>query len=76
VYGGALLYVFSKSAKFSLFKPAEEMVYITLDEQVGYLGSSWNLSDSLACMTNICEVACNIALGRVCVSLVDCCQIS
>jgi ATP/ADP translocase len=26
VYGGALLYVFSKSAKFSLFKPAEEMV--------------------------------------------------
>ena len=28
VYGGALLYVFSKSAKFSLFKPAEEMVYM------------------------------------------------
>jgi ATP/ADP translocase len=26
VYAGALLYVFSKSAKFSLFKPAEEMV--------------------------------------------------
>lgn len=26
VFGGALLYVFSKSAKFSLFKPAEEMV--------------------------------------------------
>ena len=25
VYGGAALYVFSKSAKFSLFKPAEEM---------------------------------------------------
>ncbi|GFH33291.1 ADP,ATP carrier protein [Haematococcus lacustris] len=25
VYLGALLYVFSKSAKFSLFKPAEEM---------------------------------------------------
>ena len=34
VYGGAALYVFSKSAKFSLFKPAEEMVYISLDEQV------------------------------------------
>lgn len=28
VYGGALLYVFSKSAKFSLFKPAEEMVRV------------------------------------------------
>lgn len=25
VFGGALLYVFSKSAKFSLFKPAEEV---------------------------------------------------
>ncbi|KAI8467681.1 MAG: TLC ATP/ADP transporter-domain-containing protein [Monoraphidium minutum] len=32
VLTGALLYVFSKAAKFSLFKPAEEMVYITLDE--------------------------------------------
>ncbi|KIZ04926.1 ADP,ATP carrier protein 1 [Monoraphidium neglectum] len=32
VLGGALLYVFSKASKFSLFKPAEEMVYITLDE--------------------------------------------
>lgn len=29
---GALMYVFGKGAKFSLFKPAEEMVYITLDE--------------------------------------------
>lgn len=29
---GALLYVFGRGAKFSLFKPAEEMVYITLDE--------------------------------------------
>lgn len=30
---GALLQVFSKGAKFSLFKPAEEMVYIGLDEE-------------------------------------------
>lgn len=30
---GALLYVFSKGAKFSLFKPAEEMVYIGLGEE-------------------------------------------
>lgn len=28
VMGGAFLYVFEKAAKFSLFKPAEEMVYI------------------------------------------------
>lgn len=28
VIGGALLQVFSRGAKFSLFKPAEEMVYI------------------------------------------------
>eukprot|EP00798_Chlamydomonas_sp_ICE-L_P015733 gene15733-21855_t len=33
VFGGAALYVFSKSAKFSLFKPAEEMVYISMDEE-------------------------------------------
>eukprot|EP01025_Chloroclados_australasicus_P008318 TRINITY_DN12915_c1_g1_i4.p2 TRINITY_DN12915_c1_g1~~TRINITY_DN12915_c1_g1_i4.p2 ORF type:complete len:235 (+),score=20.53 TRINITY_DN12915_c1_g1_i4:75-707(+) len=30
--GGALLYIIAKGAKFSLFKPAEEMVFITLDE--------------------------------------------
>lgn len=30
---GALLQVFGKGAKFSLFKPAEEMVYIGLDEE-------------------------------------------
>uniref|UniRef100_A0A061RUF3 ADP,ATP carrier protein n=1 Tax=Tetraselmis sp. GSL018 TaxID=582737 RepID=A0A061RUF3_9CHLO len=30
---GALLYVVCRSAKFSLFKPAEEMVYIGLDEE-------------------------------------------
>ena len=33
VWGGALLYVVERAAKFSLFKPAEEMVYITLDEE-------------------------------------------
>ncbi len=32
VMGGALLFVFSRAAKFSLFKPAEEIVYLTLDE--------------------------------------------
>ncbi|BDA47960.1 ADP,ATP carrier protein 1 [Coccomyxa sp. Obi] len=30
---GAILQVFAKGAKFSMFKPAEEMVYIGLDEQ-------------------------------------------
>jgi len=30
---GSSLYVLSRSAKFSLFKPAEEMVYISLDEE-------------------------------------------
>jgi AAA family ATP:ADP antiporter len=30
---GALLLVFAKGAKFSMFKPAEEMVYIGLDDQ-------------------------------------------
>jgi len=33
VMSGALLQVFGKGAKFSMFKPAEEMVYITLDEE-------------------------------------------
>ncbi|KAK9850803.1 hypothetical protein WJX84_006975, partial [Apatococcus fuscideae] len=32
VVTGAVLQVFSKGAKFSMFKPAEEMVYIGLDE--------------------------------------------
>ena len=32
-YGGSLLYVIERAAKFSLFKPAEEMVYITLNEE-------------------------------------------
>jgi AAA family ATP:ADP antiporter len=32
-WGGALLYVIERAAKFSLFKPAEEMVYITLNEE-------------------------------------------
>ena len=30
--GGAVIYIVERAAKFSLFKPAEEMVYITLDE--------------------------------------------
>jgi AAA family ATP:ADP antiporter len=34
--GGALTIVFSKAAKFSLFKPAEEMVYLVLDD-----GARW-----------------------------------
>ena len=32
VLGGAVIYIVERAAKFSLFKPAEEMVYITLDE--------------------------------------------
>ena len=32
VLGGAAIYIVERAAKFSLFKPAEEMVYITLDE--------------------------------------------
>ena len=32
VFGGAVIYIVERAAKFSLFKPAEEMVYITLDE--------------------------------------------
>jgi ATP/ADP translocase len=41
VYGGAVLYVFSRSAKFSLFKPAEEMVYISLDHEGMMFFSKW-----------------------------------
>ena len=33
VVTGAVLQVFSRGAKFSLFKPAEEMVYIGLDDE-------------------------------------------
>ncbi|KAK9829542.1 hypothetical protein WJX72_006395 [[Myrmecia] bisecta] len=33
VLAGAVLQVFAKGAKFSMFKPAEEMVYIRLDEE-------------------------------------------
>ncbi|GMH36243.1 hypothetical protein BSKO_04111 [Bryopsis sp. KO-2023] len=33
VIGGAVLYVVARGAKFSLFKPAEEMVYIKLDKE-------------------------------------------
>ena len=32
ILGGTALYVFGRASKFSLLKPAEEMVYITLDE--------------------------------------------
>eukprot|EP00775_Hariotina_reticulata_P001387 gene1387-1727_t len=51
---GALLYVLGKGAKFSLFKPAEEMVYITLDEEgrtrgkaaIDVVGSQVRLSEA------------------------------
>lgn len=33
VIAGAVMQVFSRGAKFSLFKPAEEMVYIGLDDE-------------------------------------------
>lgn len=33
VLSGAVIQVFAKGTKFSMFKPAEEMVYITLDEE-------------------------------------------
>ena len=33
VLAGAALYVFLRGAKFALFKPAEEMVYIQLDRE-------------------------------------------
>lgn len=37
---GAVLYVISRSAKFSLFKPAEEMVYISLDARARLNGKA------------------------------------
>jgi len=40
VYTGAVLYVFTKGAKFSLFKPAEEMVFIALDEEARTKGKA------------------------------------
>lgn len=33
VIAGALLHIFARGAKFSLFKPSEEMVYIGLDDE-------------------------------------------
>ena len=33
VWGGSILYVIERAAKLSLFKPAEGMVYITLDDE-------------------------------------------
>lgn len=32
ILGGTALYIFGRASKFSLLKPAEEMVYITLDD--------------------------------------------
>jgi ATP:ADP antiporter, AAA family len=40
VASGAVLFVFSRGAKFSLFKPAEEMVYVTLGEQARTKGKA------------------------------------
>ena len=40
VIAGAILQVFSRGAKFSLFKPAEEMVYIGLDDESRTKGES------------------------------------
>lgn len=33
ILGGSALFIVARGAKFSLFKPAEEMVYLTLDEE-------------------------------------------
>lgn len=40
VIAGAVLQVFARGAKFSLFKPAEEMVYIGLDDESRTKGES------------------------------------
>lgn len=37
---GAALYVLTRSAKFSLFKPAEELIYIGLDEKARTSGKA------------------------------------
>lgn len=38
--GGAAVYIFEKAAKFALFKPAEEMVYLGLDEAARVRGKA------------------------------------
>lgn len=40
VFSGALLFVFSRAAKYALFKPAEEMVYIHLSEEARTRGKA------------------------------------
>jgi len=40
VMGGALVYVFEKASKFSLFKPAEEMVYLGLSQEARTQGKA------------------------------------
>lgn len=40
VFSGALLFVFSRAAKYALFKPAEEMVYIRLSEEARTRGKA------------------------------------
>jgi len=40
VIGGAMLHVFARGAKFSLFKPSEEMVYIGLDDEARTKGKA------------------------------------
>ena len=39
-FSGAIVYVFEKATKFSVFKPAEEMVYIGLDENAKSRGKA------------------------------------
>jgi ATP:ADP antiporter, AAA family len=38
--GGAAIYIIERAAKFSLFKPAEEMVYIALDDEAKSKGKA------------------------------------
>ena len=62
VWGGSILYVIERAAKFSLFKPAEEMVYITLDDEsrtkgkaaVDVLGAQVGLPADRSCSRVYC----------------------
>ena len=40
ILGGTALYIFGRASKFSLLKPAEEMVYITLDDNARRSGKA------------------------------------